>query len=92
MNRTEIQERLAKAMMTAENPAAVFCIEPLASVARDGGERLGRSMSRLTRDPDRAFVIATTNAFIFGFDDQLDRNEDCSIEKPEQALVQSDRE
>jgi len=87
MNRIEIQERLAKAMTAAEDPAAVFCIEPLASVERDGGERLGRLMSRLIREPDRGFLVATTNAFIFGFNDRLDGNDDRLIEKKEEATI-----
>jgi ABC-type lipoprotein export system ATPase subunit len=75
MNRTAIRERLAKAMITAEDPGVVFCVEPLGAAERDGGERLGRLLDRLTNDPERGFVVATTNAFIFAFAGQRVRNE-----------------
>jgi ABC-type lipoprotein export system ATPase subunit len=75
MNRTEIRERLAKAMITAEDPGVVFCVEPIGAAERDGGDRLGRLLARLINDPDRGFVVATTNAFIFAFAGQRDRHE-----------------
>jgi ABC-type lipoprotein export system ATPase subunit len=76
MKRTEIQERLAKAMNATERPAALFCIERFEAVEQDGGDRLGRLLARLIRDPEHAFIVATTNAFVFAFDDQVGRRED----------------
>ncbi len=70
MKRPEIQEHLANAMTAAEDPAAAFCIERFDAVEQDGGERLGRLLARFIRDPEHAFIVATTNAFVFAFDDQ----------------------
>ena len=71
MRRIQIQESLVKAMTASENPAALLYIEPFASVDQDGGERLGRLLARVIREPNRAFITATSNAFVFTFDDQI---------------------
>lgn len=60
-------------MNTTEDPATVFCIEKYDAVEEDGGVRLGRLLARLIRDPDHAVVIATANAFVFAFGEQLGR-------------------
>ena len=75
MNRTEIRKRLAKAMITVEDPGVVFCVEPIGAAERDGGERLGRLLARLINDPDRGFIVVNSNAFIFAFAGQRDRDE-----------------
>ena len=65
MMREEVQQRLATALATVNNPATVFCVQPFASVERDGGKNLGRLLSRVMRDPDHALVVATETAFVF---------------------------
>ena len=75
MNRIKIQERLTKAKTLAEDPTVLYCIEPFAKVAQDGGNGLGRLLARLGRDPDHGSVVATTNAFVFAFGGQVDRGE-----------------
>jgi ABC-type lipoprotein export system ATPase subunit len=74
MRRLEIQESLTKAKTASENPAALLCIEPFASIDEDGGERLGRLLALVIREPNRAFITATSNAFVFTLDDQITRN------------------
>ena len=58
--------------MKLDDPGVVFCIEPFASLESDGGEKMGRLLARLIRDPDHGFVVATTNAFIFAFAGEID--------------------
>jgi hypothetical protein len=70
MMRKEIRERLAAALAAAENPGTVFCVQPFKAVANDGGERLGRLLARVMSNPGRALLVATDNAFVFGFADQ----------------------
>lgn len=72
MDRTEIRDRLAKAMITVEDPGVVFRVEPIGAAERVGGERLGRLLARLINDPDRGFIIVNSTAFIFAFVGQRD--------------------
>ena len=76
MVREEVQQRLALALATVNNPATVFCVQSFTSVALDGGENLGRLLAREMRDPDRALVVATGTAFVFAFVMELARSED----------------
>lgn len=62
-------------MNATEDPATVFCVEKYDAVEADGGVRLGRLLARLIRDPDHAFIVATTNAFVFAYGDQLGRSD-----------------
>lgn len=55
------------AMAIADDPAIVFCIQPFTSVERDGGEKLGKLLARVTGDPDHALLVATGTAFVFAF-------------------------
>ena len=71
MMREEVQQRLAMALATVNNPATVFCVQPFTSVARDGGENLGRLLASVMRDPDHALVVATGTAFVFAFVNEL---------------------
>jgi len=71
MVREEAQQRLAMALATVNNPATVFCVQPFTSVARDGGENLGRLLASVMRDPDHALVVATGTAFVFAFVNEL---------------------
>jgi len=75
MVREEVQQRLATALATVNNPATVFCVQPFTSVARDGGENLGSLLARVMRDPDHALVVATGTAFVFAFVIELARGE-----------------
>ena len=69
--REEIQQRLALALAAANDAATVFCVQPFASVERDGGKNLGRLLTRVMRDPDHALVLATGTAFVFAFVHEL---------------------
>lgn len=73
--REEVQRRLAVAMAVAGDPATVFCVQPFASVERDGGEHLGTLLARVMGDPDRALIVVTKKAIVFAFRDQLGRSE-----------------
>jgi hypothetical protein len=64
------------AMAIADDPAIVFCVQPFASVQRDGGEKLGKLLARMMVDPDHALLVATGTAFVFAFSrDQLGQGE-----------------
>lgn len=71
MIREQILNRLAMAETVAESPATVLCIEPFASVERDGGEHLGKLLAHVMREPNQSQIVATEDAFIFSFGDQL---------------------
>ena len=73
--REEIQQRLELARAVADDPAAVFCIQPFTSVGLDGGERLGKFLARVMADPDNSLVVATATAFVFAFKDQPGQTE-----------------
>jgi len=75
MIREEVQQRLAMAAASVNDPATVFCVQPFTSVERDGGKNLGRLLTRAMRDPDHALVVATRTAFVFAFVNQLARGE-----------------
>ncbi len=75
MMREEVQQRLAAALATVNNPTTVFCVQPFTSVARDGGENLGRLLARVMRDPDHALVVATGTAFVFAFVNEFARED-----------------
>jgi ABC-type lipoprotein export system ATPase subunit len=74
MMREEVQQRLAVALAAVNDPATVFCVQPFTSVARDGGENVGRLLARVMRDPDHALVVATGTAFVFAFVIELARS------------------
>lgn len=69
--REETQRRLEMARTMADDPAALFCVEPFTLVERNGGECLGKLLARVMGDPDRALLIATETAFVFAFKDQV---------------------
>jgi hypothetical protein len=71
MRRKEPQDHVARSLTVTDDPTSVFCIEPFAAIDRDNGERLGHLLARLIRDPNRAFLVTTTNAFVFAFANQL---------------------
>jgi ABC-type lipoprotein export system ATPase subunit len=73
--RQEVQQRLAMAMSMADDPATVLCVEPFTSVERDGGEHLGKLLTRVMGDPDHALLVATGTAFVFAFRGQVGRSE-----------------
>ncbi len=73
--RKEVQQRLARGLELADDPATVFCVHPFTSVERDGGEQLGKLLARVIGDPDHSLVVATEKAFVFAFQDQLGRSE-----------------
>jgi ABC-type lipoprotein export system ATPase subunit len=89
--RSEIQQRLAKAIAAAENPATVFCIQPFTVVEHDGGEQLGRLLARVMGDPGHALLVATEDAFVFAFEDQLDQNKGNRLQDNEAAEPQAAR-
>lgn len=80
--RKEVEQNLARALAIAEDPATVFCVQPFASLENDGGDHLGRLLARVINDPARALLVATDNAFVFAFGDQLAGNQAPLAEEP----------
>jgi ABC-type lipoprotein export system ATPase subunit len=69
--RKKVQQRLALALSMAEDPATVFCVHPFSTVEGDGGEKLGRLLARVMNDPEHSLLVATDNAFVFAFGEQV---------------------
>ena len=87
--RRKVQQRLSMALAMANDPATVFCVQPFASVERDGGEHLGRLLARVMGDPDRALCVATDTAFVFAFGDHERENRQNGAEDREAAEARS---
>jgi ABC-type lipoprotein export system ATPase subunit len=75
MTRKEVYQTLARALAGTRNPRTVFCIQPFATVKRDHGRQLGTMLARLMTDTNNAFLISTSDAFIFAFGNKLGANE-----------------
>jgi ABC-type lipoprotein export system ATPase subunit len=78
--RNEIQDRLVLAQSVAADPATIFCVEPFNSLDGEGSERMGKLLTRVIRNPDRALVVATRDSLVFAFADQILPTESEGIE------------
>ena len=89
MIREEVYHGLAKTLTVADDARTIFCIQPFASVNRDNGQQLGTLLARVMSDPKNAMLILTADAFVFGFRNQLDANQDPVLAVPKAPLQQS---
>jgi hypothetical protein len=86
--RYELQQSLATALMIAEDPETIFCVQSFASVEREGTDRLGDLLARVMADPKNSFVLTTEGAFVFAFGNRLGRNNNKSSDDTEMALTE----
>jgi putative ABC transport system ATP-binding protein len=73
------QQRVAIARALVHEPRLIVCDEPTSSLDHDTGHVIMRMLRTVAVDKDRALVIVTHDARIFGFADRLARMDDGHI-------------
>lgn len=77
------QQRVAIARAMVHHPRLIVCDEPTSALDSETGQMVMNLMRRVALDKDRALVVVTHDARIFGFADRIARMEDGRITKLE---------
>lgn len=77
------QQRVAIVRSVIHNPRLVVCDEPTSALDGETGKRVMEVLRGLAVGPDRALVIVTHDARIFGFADRIAHMEDGRISEIE---------
>lgn len=75
------QQRVATARALVHEPRLIVCDEPTSALDADTGQRVMDLLRAVALRPDRALVIVTHDARIFGFADRIAKMDDGRIEK-----------
>lgn len=75
------QQRVATARALVHEPRLIVCDEPTSALDADTGQRVMELLRAMALRPDRALVIVTHDARIFGFADRIAKMNDGRIEQ-----------
>jgi putative ABC transport system ATP-binding protein len=73
------QQRVAIARALVHEPQLIVCDEPTSALDHETGHNVMELMRRVATGPDRALVVVTHDARIFGFADRIARMDDGKI-------------
>ena len=73
------QQRVAIARSLVHEPQLIVCDEPTSALDHETGHNVMELMRRVATGPDRALVVVTHDARIFGFADRIARMDDGRI-------------
>jgi putative ABC transport system ATP-binding protein len=77
------QQRVAIARALVHEPKVVVCDEPTSALDHQTGQTVMELLRNVAQRPDRALVVVTHDARIFGFADRIAHMDDGRIEKLE---------
>jgi putative ABC transport system ATP-binding protein len=77
------QQRVAIARAMVHHPRLIVCDEPTSALDSETGQMVMDLMRRLALDKERALIVVTHDARIFGFADRIARMEDGRVTKIE---------
>lgn len=75
------QQRVAIARAMVHDPRLIVCDEPTSSLDHETGQKVMELLREVAKGEDRALIIVTHDARIFGFADRIARMDDGKIEK-----------
>ena len=75
------QQRVAIARALVHDPRLIVCDEPTSALDHETGHNVMELLKQVALHRDRALVIVTHDARIFGFADRIARMDDGHIEK-----------
>jgi putative ABC transport system ATP-binding protein len=75
------QQRVAIARALIHKPSLIVCDEPTSALDHETGHVIMRLLKNVALSPERALVIVTHDARIFGFADRIARMDDGHIER-----------
>ncbi len=75
------QQRVAIARAIVHSPRLIVCDEPTSALDHETGQHVMEILRSVAMDPERALVVVTHDARIFGFADQIAKMDDGRIEK-----------
>ncbi|MGR9087483.1 MAG: ABC transporter ATP-binding protein [Gammaproteobacteria bacterium] len=75
------QQRVAIARALVHNPRLIVCDEPTSALDHETGHQIMEILKQVAQHKDRALVIVTHDARIFGFADRIAKMDDGRIEK-----------
>jgi putative ABC transport system ATP-binding protein len=73
------QQRVAIARALVHEPQLIVCDEPTSALDHETGHNVMELLRRVATGPDRALVVVTHDARIFGFADRIARMDDGKI-------------
>jgi len=73
------QQRVAIARALVHEPQLIVCDEPTSALDHETGRNVMELLRRVATGPDRALVVVTHDARIFGFADRIARMDDGKI-------------
>jgi len=74
------QQRVAIARALVHEPRLIVCDEPTSALDHETGQTVMELLRRVAQSPERALVVVTHDARIFGFADRIARMDDGRIE------------
>jgi len=75
------QQRVAIARALVHDPRLIVCDEPTSALDHETGHQVMEILKNIAQNKDRALVIVTHDARIFGFADRIAKMDDGRIEK-----------
>jgi putative ABC transport system ATP-binding protein len=75
------QQRVAIARALIHKPSLIVCDEPTSALDHETGHVIMRLLKTVALSPERALVIVTHDARIFGFADRIAKMDDGHIER-----------
>jgi putative ABC transport system ATP-binding protein len=75
------QQRVAIARALVHDPKLIVCDEPTSALDHETGHQVMEILKNIAQNKDRALVIVTHDARIFGFADRIAKMDDGRIEK-----------
>jgi len=75
------QQRVAIARALIHSPKLIVCDEPTSALDHETGHKVMEILREIALGPDRALVIVTHDARIFGFADRIAKMDDGHIDK-----------
>ena len=73
------QQRVAIARALVHEPRLIVCDEPTSALDHESGQTVMELLRRVAQSPERALVVVTHDARIFGFADRIARMDDGRI-------------
>jgi len=73
------QQRIAIARALVHEPRLIVCDEPTSALDHESGQTVMELLRRVAQSPERALVVVTHDARIFGFADRIARMDDGRI-------------
>ncbi len=83
------QQRVAIARALVHQPKLIVCDEPTSSLDHETGHRVMELLREVAVGPDRALIIVTHDARIFGFADRIAKMDDGRIMNVEEGAEQT---